>query len=720
VNKSTFTGNKVEAVRIDYEFADNPDQHVAENYVTRVDDWILPRKSALHVKSTYSYFSHNQAMTRAYLADGFSDDHGAETVRKLLRKGLPEMPGVRLKVAGPDDDNDASRLNVNVFGDPGPRLDGLADDVRRRLSLVPGVQGIERAADHGDKELDVFVERERASRYGLSTQAVARSVALFFRGRPLSRFRGPDGEVEMEARLGDADRQSLDRLKGLPIATPAAAQGSVPLGALADFKVASTPSSIERQERRSVASLTADIDSKKSGDIKKAVKSELDAMSFPTGYSWSFGSASQEEDETQKEMLMNLVLALALVYVVMASLFESLLHPFAIMFALPFAFAGVAFMCLLTGTPFNLMSQIGMLILIGIVVNNGIVLIHHVHQLRQQGLARRDALVMAGRDRLRPILMTTCTTVLGLLPLAFGKTGVGNALYFPLARTVIGGLLASTLLTLVLVPCLYTVLEDGSSLVGRVWGGPGRPAGAGLALLVAALLGAAAFAPRDAVAAPRAETTLPARVVTLPEDDGADGDLDLAWPTAGVRRIRIVAGVGEVELAVADGNRVRAHIEGVADFAEHARDHTTVTATRNGDELVLRVREPRWLHLHRNDWARFEVPRGIALDVALDVGDLTATGISGPARFWVGIGDLDVTCNAASVSTLDGHVWVGDASMDARGDSRESSGINAAPFHWRVGPTGEAVSARVGIGDLNVRIAAPEAKGAGRYSTLPK
>jgi hypothetical protein len=108
------------------------------------------------------------------------------------------------------------------------------------------------------------------------------------------------------------------------------------------------------------------------------------------------------------------------------------------------------------------------------------------------------------------------------------------------------------------------------------------------------------------------------------------------------------------------------------------------------------------------------------LDVALDVGDLTATGVSGPARFWVGVGDLDVTCDAASVSQVDGHVWIGDATMDARGDSRESSGINASPFHWRVGPTGQAVSARVGIGDLNVRIAAPETKGPGRYSTLPK
>jgi HAE1 family hydrophobic/amphiphilic exporter-1 len=153
----------------------------------------------------------------------------------------------------------------------------------------------------------------------------------------------------------------------------------------------------------------------------------------------------------------------------MAALFESLLHPFAIMLALPFAFVGIAWISLLTGSPFNLMAQIGLLILVGIVVNNGIVLVYHIHQLRGRGVERARAIQEAARDRLRPILMTTLTTVLGLMPLAFGQNSVGDVLYFPLARTVIGGLVASTVLTLVLVPCLYTLLEDGWAMVGRVW-----------------------------------------------------------------------------------------------------------------------------------------------------------------------------------------------------------------------------------------------------------
>ncbi len=487
VNKSAFTGSRVESVRMEYEFADNLNYREVEKYVSKIENWILARKDSLHVKSTYSFFTHNYAFTRAYLADGYADDEGSEKVRKLLRRGLPEMPGTKLEIRGNDDDEGgASRLAVNVFGDPGPRLDVIATEVRRRVALVPGTEGVEIGGDKGSKEIEVFVQRDRAARYGLSANQVASSVALFFRGRPLSRFRGPDGEVQVQARLAEADRTSLERLRTMPIAVPAIAGGQglaggsgetlVPLGAVADFRTVETPSSIERQQRRSMVTVRADIESKKGGEIRKTVERELNAMAFPPGYSWSYGNAFEEENATQMEMLLNLVLALALVYVVMAALFESFLHPFAIMFALPFGFCGIAWMCLLTGTPFNLMSQIGLLILVGIVVNNGIVLLHHVHQLREGGMPRAEALLAAGRNRLRPILMTTATTVLGLVPLALGSTHVGDVMYYPLARTVIGGLLVSTALTLVLVPCLYTLLEDGVGLVGRLWRGGPRPA----------------------------------------------------------------------------------------------------------------------------------------------------------------------------------------------------------------------------------------------------
>ncbi|MGH7730523.1 MAG: efflux RND transporter permease subunit [Candidatus Eiseniibacteriota bacterium] len=467
VDKSAFTASKVEGVGLEYEFADNLNHREVEKYVTRVEAWLQARKDSLHIKSTYSYFTNNSAFTRAYLATGYQHDEGAEALRKSLRGRLPELPGLKIRLRGRNEDSGPSRITVRLFGDPGPRLDGLAEEVQRRLARVSGLNDVVVGGERGRQEVEVVVDRDRAFGYGLTAARVGGAVAQFFRGRPLARFRGPEGEVQVQARLAESDRSSLAQLDQFPLVV--AGQGSVPLGSVAEFRTVRTPASVERQQRRSILAVRGNCDSKKAGEIRKTVEREMNGMSFPVGYSWSFGSGFEESDQTQQEMVLNLVLALLLVYLVMAALFESLLHPFAIMLALPFAFVGIAWISLLTHSPFNLMSQIGLLILIGIVVNNGIVLVYHIHQLRERGVERTRAIEEAARDRLRPILMTTLCTILGLLPLAIGGNSVGDVLYYPLARTVIGGLAASTALTLVLVPCLYTLLEDGWALVGRVW-----------------------------------------------------------------------------------------------------------------------------------------------------------------------------------------------------------------------------------------------------------
>jgi HAE1 family hydrophobic/amphiphilic exporter-1 len=471
VDKSTFTASKVESVTLNYDFVDNVNYRETEKYVNRIEEWIQPRKDSLHVKSIYSYFGNNEAFTRAYLADGWADDEGAQKVRKVLRAGLPELPGAKIRMEDNESSSSSSQLQVRLFGEPGPRLDQLAQEVERRLSHIDGLTDIQLGGERGRHEVEVVVDRERASAYGLTTAQVGNSVAGFFRGRPLARFRGPDGEVQVQARLAESDRSSLEGLHDMPVMTGGqiAGQGSVPLAAVADFHSVKTPTSVERQQRRSILSVRGNYDPKHGGDTRTKVRQVMDAMNWPTGYSWSFGQGFEEEDQTQKELLTNLLLALVLVYLVMAALFESLLHPFAIMFALPFAFVGISTICFLTHSPFNLMAQIGLLILVGIVVNNGIVLVHHIHQLRQAGIERTQAILDAARHRLRPILMTTLCTVLGMAPLAIGGNHVGDVLYYPLARTVMGGLAASTLLTLLLVPCLYTLLEDGVAVIARVW-----------------------------------------------------------------------------------------------------------------------------------------------------------------------------------------------------------------------------------------------------------
>ena len=199
-------------------------------------------------------------------------------------------------------------------------------------------------------------------------------------------------------------------------------------------------------------------------------------MNLPPGYSWSFGERIQQQDQQTQQMLVNYLLALLLVYIVMASQFESLAHPFAILVSIPFALWGAAWFLWATDSPFNLMGQIGVLILMGIVVKNGIVLIDHINNLRRQGYSREDAIELGGRERLRPILMTAATAVLALVPMAIGRTELDGLYYYPLARTVIGGLTASTFLTLVILPYIYVLFDNLSEWARKVWRAS-KPAG---------------------------------------------------------------------------------------------------------------------------------------------------------------------------------------------------------------------------------------------------
>src|SRR5436309_1915958 len=203
----------------------------------------------------------------------------------------------------------------------------------------------------------------------------------------------------------------------------------------------------------------------------------MNAFDLPPGYTWSWDDKILEQGEENQQMGINFLLALVLVYLAMASLFESMAQPFAILFSIPFALPGAAWLLAATRTPFNIMAQIGLLMLIGIVVKNGIVLLDHMNQLRRAGLGRDDAILQAGRDRLRAVLMTALTAIVGLIPLALGRSTLGgDVYYYPLARTVIGGLASSTLLTLSVLPCINLGVEAAARWVRDPWRASDPPA----------------------------------------------------------------------------------------------------------------------------------------------------------------------------------------------------------------------------------------------------
>ncbi|MBI2836946.1 MAG: efflux RND transporter permease subunit, partial [Acidobacteria bacterium] len=285
-------------------------------------------------------------------------------------------------------------------------------------------------------------------------------------GYRLPRLQTGEREVAM---LLDVDPYDVTNMEDVKKITITANGRPVQIGSLADFTIESSAMEIQHLNRKTTLEVSGTYEGDNSKEATKKVEEMMKALRLPPGYSWAFGEQIRETEEQNRQMVENLLLALVLVYFVMSALFESLIHPFAMLFAVPFAGIGAVWFLFVTKTPFNIMAQIGLLILIGIVVNNGIILIDHVNRKRREGLSREEAIVEGGKERLRPILMTALTTIFGLMPLAFGRSSGGQLYYFPLARTVMGGLAASTFLTLLVLPQIYLLFDSIGTWGRRVW-----------------------------------------------------------------------------------------------------------------------------------------------------------------------------------------------------------------------------------------------------------
>ena len=463
-----FAGINKNRMYLQYDFSDFHFKEDAEAAVTQVEQWFFENKEELGLESVYSYFAENEAATTLGFAEEDIGEEQANEIRKFIREGLPKIPGVRIRFDDEDAEvgGSATTFRVNLYGEDNERLSQLANDVRARLELTEGVNDAKNSASDARKEIQVTLNRELASKYGLTPRDVADVFTFTLGGQRLRKYNAGDKEVDLILTMALEDVSKLDDLKSFVLA----GQGrGVTLGTLADFKVVDQPKSIRREDRRTLVNVRAVYEGKDWSKAREDVTTSLNQMNMPPGYSWSFGERIQQQDEQTQQMLVNYLLALLLVYIVMASQFESLAHPFAILVSIPFALWGAAWFLWITDSPFNLMGQIGVLILMGIVVKNGIVLIDHINNLRRQGYSREDAIELGGRERLRPILMTAATAVLALVPMAIGRTELDGLYYYPLARTVIGGLTASTFLTLVILPYIYVLFDNLAEWARKVW-----------------------------------------------------------------------------------------------------------------------------------------------------------------------------------------------------------------------------------------------------------
>lgn len=345
-------------------------------------------------------------------------------------------------------------VEVVFFDDDLDRLREVSGRAVSRIAAVDGLTDVRSSMVAGFPEVQVRYDRDLLRRYGLDTGTIANRVRNKVLGRTATSISRGDGRVDLVVRLGEDDRRSLDELSRInvnPNLVPV-----VPLAAVATFAEAEGPSEIRRIDQRRVSVVTANVAGFDVQGQAAAVADEL-AQADLAGVQWEIAGQAREMGRSLGSLQMALGLAVFLVYVIMASTFESILHPFVILFSVPLAVVGVVFALAVTSTPVSVVVLIGSIVLAGVVVNNAIVLVDTVNREREQGKPRAVAIADGARLRLRPILITTLTTVLGLLPLAFG-VGEGAEVQQPLALTIIAGLSSSTLLTLGVIPVVYLVL----------------------------------------------------------------------------------------------------------------------------------------------------------------------------------------------------------------------------------------------------------------------
>ena len=348
-------------------------------------------------------------------------------------------------------------IEVAVYGEDLEALRDYSLELVGDLEAVPGLVDVRSSLEAGNPELQVVFDRERLAALGLDMGTMSQTLKQRVQGVVPTRFKEADRQIDIRLRNAEDTRRSLDDVRNLVLPGP----DGQPLRLLsvADVRLERGPAEIHRLQQQRAAMITANLDGRGLGAAVADVERVLAAHPAPTGLSTEIGGQNREMQVSYRSLRFALILAVFLVYLVMASTFESFLHPLIVLATIPLSIVGVVAGLLLLGIPINVMVLIGVILLAGVVVNNAIVLIDCVNRLRRRGVDKVEAVVMAGHIRLRPILMTTLTSVLGLLPMALAW-GEGSELRQPLAVTVLFGLSVATLLTLVVIPAVYVLVPS--------------------------------------------------------------------------------------------------------------------------------------------------------------------------------------------------------------------------------------------------------------------
>ena len=384
---------------------------------------------------------------------------------------MEKIPGILPAIMEAGRIGNEKPLMVNVRGEDIALLKKYAAQLKEEIYKIPGIVDLEVTLEQDIPEFRLIVDRERAVDAGVMTGDIVRTVGALVGGQAVTTYEDEDGDaINVRVRLPEKLRQDPPRWKSC--AWPGSATSGppvlVPLGNMVRYDMTTTPSEINRQDLTRQVVISANLDDLPLGTAVEKVQKAAEKIQMAPGYRIVFTGESEDMAESFGYMAEALVLAIILVYLILAAQFESFIDPLSIMFSLPLSIVGMAGMLLLTRDTVNIMSLIGLIMLMGLVTKNAILLVDFTKTLRSRGMDRREALITAGRTRLRPILMTTLAMMFGMLPLALAL-GQGAEMRAPMARAVIGGLITSTLLTLLVVPVVYTFLDDFGGWIRRRW-----------------------------------------------------------------------------------------------------------------------------------------------------------------------------------------------------------------------------------------------------------
>lgn len=381
-----------------------------------------------------------------------------------IEDNVKDIPGAKITVAAASSmagmgGGGGSAISILLKGDDYAVLDGIAEDMVNQIRKVEGTKNVASNLSDVVPQVEIKLKQEKAASYGLTTFQVANTIKAIVNGRTATTYKVNGEELDVIIEGTDLYEESISNFEQILIQSPAG--GAIPLELVADIKVTEGYTTLYRDSQIRTATITSDIEGRDLGSIVADIEQVIDDVEIPVGYTYEIGGQNKEMIEAFSDLFLALGIAVLLVYMILASQFESLLTPFIIMLSTPFAFSGGLIGLLITNRTLNMTSIIGFIMLSGIVVNNAIVLIDYINTRRGRGEAREEAILKAGPIRLRPILMTTLTTVLAMIPLGLG-IGEGAEMQAPMATVIIFGLMISMLLTLVFIPVLYTLFDDKS------------------------------------------------------------------------------------------------------------------------------------------------------------------------------------------------------------------------------------------------------------------